>query len=178
MTIGYTHSLFTGNLRSLALQVDKKENNGNENGLIDGNEINKFKTLAKQKYGINFDFNSITQSSVKEVAIKDKDNNYIYHNSSELSHKYQNNGTNSTTISLLNGGDPFAKSSNKTAKISYMPEADFKKSQEYVNKQESAIRTKIDAKQNEKAQQKQNAQKTPSFWENPIAWLKDRWLRH
>ena len=178
MTIGYTHSLFTGNLRSLALQVDKKENNGNGNGLIDGNEVNKFKTLAKQKYGINFDFNSITQSSVKKVAIKDKDNNYIYHNGSELSHKYQNNGANSITISFLNGGDPFAKSSNKTAKISYMPEADFKKSQEYVNKQESAIRTKIDAKQNEKAQQKQNAQKTPSFWESPIAWLKDRWLRH
>ena len=59
-----------------------------------------------------------------------------------------------------------------------MPEADFKKSQEYVNKQESAIRTKIDAKQNEKAQQKQNAQKPPSFWENPIAWLKYRWLSH
>ena len=59
-----------------------------------------------------------------------------------------------------------------------MPEADFKKSQEYVNKQESAIRTKIDAKQNEKAQQKQNAQKTPSFWKSPIAWLKDRLLRH
>ena len=37
MTIGYTHSLFTGNLRSLALQVDKKENNGNGNGLIDCN---------------------------------------------------------------------------------------------------------------------------------------------
>ena len=178
MTIGYTHSLFTGNLRALAVQVDKKENHGNGNGLIDGNEINKFKTLAKQKYGINFDFNSITQSSVKEVAIKDKDNNYIYHNGIELSRKYQNNGTNSTTIEALNGGDPFAKSSNKTAKISYMPEADFKKSQAYVNKQESAIRAKIDAKQNKKAQQKQNAQKTPSFWESPIAWFKDRLLRH
>lgn len=178
MAIGYTHSLFTGNLRALALQVDKKENHGNGNGLIDGKEINQFKVLAKQKYGINFDFNSITQSSVKEVAIKDKDDNYIYHNGSELSRKYQNNGTNSTTIEALNGGDPFARSSNKTAKISYMPEADFKKSQAYVNKQESAIRAKIDAKQNAKAQQKQNAQKTPSFWENPIAWLKERWLKH
>ena len=59
-----------------------------------------------------------------------------------------------------------------------MPEADFKKSKEYVNKQESAIRTKIDAKQNEKAQQKQNAQKTPSFLKSPIAWFKDRLLRH
>lgn len=173
MTIGYTHSMFTGNLRAIALKLDKKENNGNDNGLIDGKEINQFKALVKQKYGVDFDFNSIKQSSVKEIAIKDNEGNYIYNNGMELSSKYKNNGTNSKIINHLNGGDPFAKYSNTKAKIPYMNEADFKKSQEYVNQKEEDVKARIEA---EKPQE--NVQSEPSCLDMVIAWLKDRWLRH
>ena len=178
MSIGYTHALFTGNLRSIALKVDKKDNGGNDNGLIDGKEIKQFKDLVKTTYGIDFDFNAIKQSSEKDVAIKNNNGGYKYNTMTELSNAYQNNGTNSKTIKFLNGGDPFAKLKNNTAKISYLNENDFKESQKYVKEQEDKINSKIEEKRNQKNQEKINANKTPNFLDDPIGWLKDRLLKH
>ena len=56
--IGYSHALFSygSNVRKFALEADKKENGGNDNGLLDGNEIAVFKQNIKKVAGFDFDF--------------------------------------------------------------------------------------------------------------------------
>ena len=154
--IGYTHSMFTGNLRAYAQKVDSDaKNGGNNNGMIDGKEIELFKDLVKKETGYNFDFSNIKQSSAKTVTIREN-NNFIYNNTTELAAKYRENGASSKSIEALNGGNPFKANKNKTAIVPYMSEADFAASQKEVDKQEAEVSKRIlKMKEEKKAKQQQ-----------------------
>ena len=154
--IGYTHSMFTGNLRAYAQKVDKDTaNGGNNNGMIDGKEIELFKALVKKETGYNFDFSKIKQSSAKTVQIQDNNRNFLYNNSTELAAKYKNNGASSKSIEALNGGNPFGQNKNKTAVIPYMVESDFAASQNEVNRQEAEVSKRIQQQKEDKKVQQQ-----------------------
>ena len=165
--IGYTHSMFTGNLRAYAQKVDKDtQNGGNNNGMIDGKEIELFKDLVKKETGYNFDFSNIKQSSAKTVTIQEN-HNFIYNNTTELAAKYKNNGASSKSIEALNGGNPFNALANKTAIVPYMSEEEFAASQKEADKQEAEVSRRIQKqKADKKAQeQKELQENTKSDWE-------------
>ena len=165
--IGYTHSMFTGNLRAYAQKVDKDtQNGGNNNGMIDGKEIELFKDLVKKETGYNFDFSNIKQSSAKTVTIQEN-HNFIYNNTTELAAKYRNNGASSQSIEALNGGNPFNALANKTAIVPYMSEEEFAASQKEADKQEAEVSRRIQQqKADKKAQeQKELQENTKSDWE-------------
>ncbi len=165
--IGYTHSMFTGNLRAYAQKVDKDtQNGGNNNGMIDGKEIELFKDLVKKETGYNFDFSNIKQSSAKTVTIQEN-HNFIYNNTTELAAKYKNNGASSKSIEALNGGNPFNALANKTAIVPYMSEEEFAASQKEADKQEAEVSRRIQQqKADKKAQeQKELQENTKSDWE-------------
>ncbi len=153
--IGYTHSMFTGNLRAYAQKVDKDtQNGGNNNGMIDGKEIELFKDLVKKETGYNFDFSIIKQSTAKTVKIQEN-NMFLYNTTTELALQYQNNGASSKAIEALNGGNPFKQNKNKTAIIPYLSVADFKSSAANVEEQEAAVSKNIQKiKANLKEQEK------------------------
>ena len=153
--IGYTHSMFTGNLRAYAQKVDKDtKNGGNNNGMIDGREIELFKTLVKKETGYDFDFSNIKQSSAKTVTIQEN-HKFIYNNTTELAAKYKENGASSKSIEALNGGNPFSANKNKTAIVPYMSEEDFAASQKEVDRQEAEVSKKIEEIQKEKKAKEQ-----------------------
>ncbi len=165
--IGYTHSMFTGNLRAYAQKVDQDtKNGGNNNGMIDGKEIELFKSLVKKETGYNFDFSNIKQSSAKTVTIQEN-HNFIYNNTTELAAKYKNNGASSKSIEALNGGNPFKALANKTAILPYMSEEEFAASQKEVDRQEAEVSKRIQQqKADKKAQeQKELHENTKSDWE-------------
>ena len=144
--LGYTHTLFSGgsNLRSYALEVDKKENGGNNNGLIDGNEIAKFKELVKKETNIDFDFSNIKQATKKSVNVQKSNGEWIYQNGSELSKAYKS--TSSKTIDWLNnkqeGKDIFIPR-NKSLYISFMTEQNYMSSKSEVDRQEELVRNAL-----------------------------------
>ena len=161
--IGYTHALFAANsyFRQIALDVDKEENGGNNNGLIDNGEIQEFKKRVKEKYNFDFSFNNISQSELKNIKFKGENRwgqiACIWDTCTELSEHYANNGTSSKTIFALNKNkgedinemkDLFAPTKYKqdTIDISYMEEEDFHKSQEEVERQEAILRKQLEEK--------------------------------
>ena len=152
--IGYTHSMFTGNLRAYAQKVDSDaKNGGNNNGMIDGKEIELFKDLVKKETGYNFDFSKIHQSVSKPMLIKDE-NGWRYHTSMELAAKYSEFGASSQSINALNGGDPFAKEKNSVAYVPF--NAEFKNDKKEVDKQEAEVSKRIlKMKEEKKAKQQQ-----------------------
>ena len=153
--IGYTHSMFTGNLRAYAQKVDKdSKNGGNNNGMIDGKEIELFKALVKKETGYDFNFSNIKQSSAKTVNIQEN-HNFIYNNTTELAAKYRNNGASSQSIEALNGGNPFKALANKTAIVPYMSEEEFSASQKEVDRQEAEVSKRIQQKNADKKAQEQ-----------------------
>lgn len=155
--LGYSHALFQGGsfLRKYALEADKKENNGNNNGLIDGNEIQVFKDIVKKKTGVIFDFSNIDQATKKSVKIQDDDGNWIFHNGTEIAQKYKSAIT--KTTDWLNGKQPGKDifiPKNKSLYISYMTDESFTKSKSEVDKQEQKVRAAIEAQNQEKNESK------------------------
>ena len=175
--IGYTHSMFTGNLRAYAQKVDQDtKNGGNNNGMIDGKEIELFKALVKKETGYNFDFSNIKQSSANTVTIQ-KNHNFIYNNTTELAAKYKNNGASSKSIEALNGGNPFNALANKTAIVPYMSEEEFAASQKEVDRQEAEVSKRIQQKNADKKAQEQKElhEATKSdlekLWDKAVNWF-------
>ena len=148
---GYSHTLFSGGsyLRKYAEEVDKQENGGNGNGVIDGNEIQKFKSIVKQKTGYDFDFSGINQVANRTITVQDK-NGFLFNNTAEIAKKY-GNATSTKTIDWMNGkqsGKDLLVPSRKTLEIPYMSDDDYNKSKSLVDRQEQAVRSRIE-KQNE-----------------------------
>ena len=177
--IGYTHSMFSGNLRAYAQKVDKDtQNGGNNNGMIDGKEIELFKDLVKKETGYNFDFSKIKQSSAKTVKIQEN-HNFLYNNTTELAAKYRNNGASSQSIEALNGGNPFNANKNKTAIVPYMSEEDFTASQQEVDRQEAEVSRRIQQQKEDKKaqQQKELHENTKSYleklWDKAVNYVKN-----
>ena len=173
--IGYTHSMFSGNFRKYAQKVDKDTaNGGNNNGMIDGKEVEAFKALVKKETGYDFSFANIHQSVAKQVLVKDK-NGWKYNSAIQLAEAYREFGASSQAIIGLNGGDPFA--TNKTSSVIVPHSAYLKADEAEVARQEKEAYTKM-AEKNKVTEQQNNKKHCPSFWDNPIAWLKHRWLCH
>ena len=150
---GYSHTLFSGGsyLRRYAEEADKKENGGNGNGVIDGNEIQKFKSIVKQKTGYNFDFSGMSQVGSKTIKVQDNEG-FLFNNTTEIAKKY-GNATSTKTIDWMNNkqaGKDLLVPSRKTLDIPYMSDDDYKKSKSSVDTQEQAVRARV---------QKQNEQK-------------------
>ena len=177
---GYSHTLFSSGsyLRKYAEQADKKANGGNGNGVIDGNEIKKFKDIVKQKTGYDFDFSSMKSVQNKTIAVQDK-KGFIFNNTAEISRKYRN-ATSTKTIDWINGkqaGHDLLVPSRKTLDIPYMSDDDFKTSKESVDKQEQTVRAKIQ-KQNEAKKQreaKELHENCKSTVEKCIDWFIGLW---
>lgn len=178
--IGYTHALFSSGsyFREIALEVDKEENGGNKNGLIDGNEIVNFTKKIKEKYNFDFSFENINQSEKRTVAIRDENGHYNYNNVSELVNEYAGNGTSKVTIFALNGTEDIFQPkyySKNTVDISYLDVDKFRKSQEAVEQQEDMLRSAIETREEaEKPQQKSFNEL--STWEKIKAYLGYKWL--
>ena len=178
--IGYTHALFSSGsyFRNIALEVDKEENGGNNNGLIDGDEIVNFKQKIKEKYNFDFSFENIYRSEKMTVAIKDENGHYKYNNVSELVNEYADNGTSTVTIFALNGTKDIFKPkyySKNTVDISYLDVDRFRTSQEAVEQQENMLRSAIETREEaEKPQQKSFNEL--STWEKFKAYLGYKWL--
>ena len=136
-------------MRRYAEQADDKANGGNGNGVIDGNEIKKFKDIVKQKTGYNFDFSSMKQVKNKTIAVQDE-NGFIFNTTTEIANKYRN-ATSTKTIDWMNGkkeGHALLVPSRKTLDIPYMNDDDYKSSKQSVDKQEDTV-SSIIQKQNE-----------------------------
>ena len=166
--IGYTHSMFTGNLRAYAQKVDKDTaNGGNNNGMIDGKEVEAFKTLVKKETGYTFDFSNIHQSVAKPVQIRDE-KGWKYHTAMELAAEYSNVGANSNAIIGLNGGDPFSKNKNTYA---YVPHNAY-----FVNDKNEVDRQEIEASKGlYKKQQEQKAKEQQELHEATKSDLEKAW---
>ena len=154
---GYSHALFSSGsyLRKYAEQVDSKAAGGNANGVIDGNEIQKFKALVKQKTGYNFDFSNMKSVKNKTIAVQNQ-KGFIFNNTTEIAKKYGNAAT-TKTIDWINGkqdGHDLLVPSRKTLDIPYMNDDNFKVSKQSVDKQEQVVRAKIQ-KQNEAKKQQE-----------------------
>ncbi len=174
MTLGYTHAMFTGNLRAYAQKVDKDtENSGNNNGMIDGREIEAFKSLVKKETGYDFDFSKLKQSGKKVIFIQDENNHWKYNSSMQLASIYAKNGASSQAINALNGGDPFAKNANKTAIVPFLDEVTFSICQEEVEKQEQEVSGRLlQKREDKKAAEKQELHEaTKSDLEKAWDWF-------
>ena len=173
--IGYTHSMFTGNLRAYAQKVDRDTaNGGNNNGMIDGKEVEAFKALVKKETGYDFSFANLHQSVAKQVLVKDN-NGWKYNSAMQLAEAYREFGVSSQSIIGLNGGDPFAK--EKTSVVTVPHSAYLKSDEAEVARQETELYTKM-AEKNKAKEQPDIKKHSPSFWDDPITWLKHRWLCH
>ncbi|MCQ2740121.1 MAG: hypothetical protein MJ237_07835 [bacterium] len=144
--IGYTHSYFAwgSNLRTIAEKYDKKENGGNDNGLIDKGEIQKFKDEVEQQYGAIFDFANLSQSISKAVPTEG-------HTTVDgLNSDYSNNGANRKSTIFLNGKkNPYNQAEcniPKKALIAWVDETEFEDGTAYANKIEKDIKENLENK--------------------------------
>ena len=173
---GYSHTLFSSGsyLRKYAEQADKKANGGNGNGVIDGNEIKKFKDIVKQKTGYYFDFSSMKPVQNKTIAVQNK-NGFIFNNTTEIAKKY-GNATSTKTIDWMNRkqeGHDLLVPSRKTLDIPYMSDDDYKTSKQSVDKQEQTVRAKIQKQNEAKKQQeaKELHENCKSTFEKCVDWF-------
>ena len=150
---GYSHTLFSSGyyLRRYAEEVDKKEKGGNNNGVIDGNEIQEFKKLVKQKTGYDFDFSGMKQVQKKTIQVR-KDGEFLFNTTTEIAQKYRN-ATSTKTIDWMNDKQPgkdLLVPSRETLDIPYMNDNDYKQSKNSVDRQEVIVRKKIEAQNQQK----------------------------
>ena len=160
--IGYSHALFSygSNVRKFALEADKKENGGNDNGILDGNEIAVFKQNIKKVAGFDFDFSELVQAQKKSIKVQDNNGNWIYNNATEIANDYKSATSKSTN--WLNGKQPNKDifiPKNKSLFIAYMSEQDFMSSKSSVDEQENLIKGNLQAK---KEIEKKEAEKAKS----------------
>ena len=174
--IGYSHAIFQdGNYtRKYALEADNLRNGGNENGILDGKEIEVFKNIIKTKTGYDFDFSKIGQVELKKEAIQDNNGNWIHTDERSIALKYKSATVKSTQA--LNNKE-YNKSlfipKNKELNIAYMANEDYDKSVLEVNRQEEEMRVIID-RQNEEAKLKAEQEyidKNKSCLEKLAEWV-------
>lgn len=166
--IGYSHALFSSgsNLRQMALNADKKENGGNNNGLLDGDEIAKFSQAFKSKTGVDFDFSNIKQATKKSIPIQDNKGNFIFKNGTDIANTYKSATSKSTN--WLNGkqeGKDIFIPRNKSLYIAFMDEKDYMASKSSANAQERIIKEKLENNKQTEAQENQR-KKNPSWINN------------
>ena len=166
---GYSHAVFSygSYLRKYAEQADDKANGGNDNGVIDGNEINKFKEIVKAKTGYNFDFSKISQVENKTIAIQEN-NKFIYHTTTDVANKYGNAVT-TKTVDWMNGKQPgkdLFVPSRKTIDIPFMSDDEYKTSKAAVEKQELEVRKRVEKQNAEK-----KAKEAEELHENTKSWF-------
>ncbi|MBQ4115556.1 hypothetical protein IJD34_09160 [bacterium] len=108
MVNGYSHAIFqnTNGFRALALQVDKIENGGNNNGIIDGKEIQIFKKEVNNKYGYTFDFSQLDTIKTKKISVRDSKTREAYYNTTTEIAKEFGGATTTKTIDWLNNKKP------------------------------------------------------------------------
>ena len=172
-TFGYSHALFSQgtNLRKFALEVDKKENGGNNNGLIDGTEIESFKKLVEQKSGVIFDFSKLKEVGKRTIPIQDDNRNWLYNNTTEVANTFRGVVT-TKTIDWLNGkkdGKDLFVSSRRTLDIPTMSDNDFRTSINSVNAQEEKVSKALAKKTTEK--QAELHERTKSTAEKVFEWI-------
>lgn len=173
---GYSHTLFSygSYLRRYAEEADKKENGGNGNGVIDGAELQKFKSIVKNKTGYDFDFSQMSQVKNKTIKVQNE-NGFIFNNTTEIAQKY-GNSVSTKTIDWINDkqqGKDLLVNSRKTLDIPFMSDNDYKTSKASVEKQEATVRTIIEKQNDEReAQEARELQEhCMSAFEKFLRWI-------
>ena len=175
---GYSHALFAAGsyLRRYAEEVDNKNNGGNGNGVIDGNEINKFKSVVKEKTGYDFDYSSLKQVKQKNIKVQNQ-NGFLFNNTTEIAKQY-GTATTTKTIDWLNNkvdGKDLLVSSRKTLDIPYMDIDDFNSSRTNVQMQEEKVRELVQKQNKEQkaAEMKELKENTESTATKVLNWIFD-----
>lgn len=141
MTIGYSLALFSvdgsNKLRQYAVKADEK---GNNNGLLDGDEVNEFKQQIKNRCGYEFDFSEIKEAEKKNINVMK------FENVTEIARQYK-----ASTTKIIDALNPAAAKREKNPygevminnytrehgiNIAYMSEDDFKSSKKSIELQE------------------------------------------
>ena len=168
--LGYTHALFGGvesHLRTMAIKYDKKENGGNENGLLDGNEIAKFSDELMRKTNIDFNSLGLKQSVVKTVKneYSPLDGNKTI--AEKAAEKYRAYNTNSTSIFALNDGNL----QKNEIKVSYLSNEDYNAGRKALEQAGAEAKlAKAAAKEKENNSQKSTYESKDTF-SKFISWI-------
>lgn len=152
---GYSHAIFRSSsmFREHVLYCDDKKNGGNDNGLLDGDEIKKFKSIVQSKYNHIFNFENIEKVKVKKVKVRDAETREpIFGTGKNIADEY-GGATTTKTIDWLNDKQPgidLIKYATIELDIPYMD--NYKSSVEEVNKQEKEI---IEAREKERQEKEE-----------------------